>query len=64
MNMLRGYLWSMPEDNLNLLRSNYAAAMSSLITFERNWAYSLFGEEYRSPPDIVLCLSWQPIEIQ
>ena len=43
MNMLRGYLWSLPEDNLNLLRSNYAAAMSSFITFERNWAYSLFG---------------------
>lgn len=28
MNMLRGYLWSLPEDDLNQLRSNYAAAIS------------------------------------
>ena len=42
MNMLRGYLWSLPEDNLNLLRSNYAAAMSSLITFETSLGLQSF----------------------
>ena len=30
MNMLRGYLWSMPPGNLLQLRSNYAAAMGDL----------------------------------
>lgn len=29
MNMLRGYLWSLPEEDLKDLRANYAAAISN-----------------------------------